>query len=169
MTRLLLILDEVHAYRGINMISNEAIKRVAKMAHKVLGLTGTLVFNKPLDLLGITTAMDIEDDTIASLKDKAIACDSKALLQVMRHMDTYTDRVGEKELALPDIFMRGVDMTLDVHDSTGQFLNYYRSKMKEAIQIRKRIESGMFCAQGPAAPGAMCATAHAGPWVLCWG
>lgn len=139
----MLILDEVHAYRGINTISNEAIKRVAKMAHKVLGLTGTLVFNKPLDLLGITTAMDIEDDTIASLKDKAIACDSKALLQVMRHMDTYTDRVGEKELALPDIFMRGVDMTLDVHDSTGQFLNYYRSKMKEAIQIRKRIESGM--------------------------
>ena len=90
----LVILDEVHVFRTTDTIGNEAIRRVTKRADRVLGLTGTLIYNKPVDLVGISVAMGIHDSQTEMLTEKKVCSDSKNVLSIMKHFKTkYTHRV----------------------------------------------------------------------------
>ena len=56
----LLVIDEVHVMRNPASQATLAHELVARNARHRLGLTGTPVFNKPLDMVGLATALQAE-------------------------------------------------------------------------------------------------------------
>ncbi len=61
-----LVCDEVHACKNYKTKRHKSIKTLSSMAEKVIGLTGTPLTNKPFDLWGVLSSLNLEKSVFGS-------------------------------------------------------------------------------------------------------
>jgi SNF2 family DNA or RNA helicase len=99
----LLGIDEVHFCRNPLTAWTKGHELVASKSAKVEGLTATPVFNKPQDLIGIGTAIDLPPrwkETSTWFKDRQ---KTEVNLQTVQEFQGFTDRVTDGILNLPPL------------------------------------------------------------------
>ena len=67
--KFVLVCDEVHMVKNYKAARHKVIKAISKMADRVIGITGTPIMNKPFDLFGVLSSMNMEKDVFASFNN----------------------------------------------------------------------------------------------------
>jgi hypothetical protein len=111
---------------------------VAKNSEKAVGLTATPVFNKPDDMIGICTALDMPAEYKTALKWYVDKNKTRVNTDNIRAFNSkYVDRVTDDILALPEITHETVDF--DVCVNLDKVLDYNDILMR-AKRLRFSIE-----------------------------
>lgn len=56
----ILVCDEIHCCKNYSTKRHKAVKELAKIADRVIGLTGTPLMNRPFDLFGVLSSLTLE-------------------------------------------------------------------------------------------------------------
>ena len=135
---MMIVYDEIHEKRNSETIGCNSCNILSKYSDCVLGLTGTLLCNKPSDLFGISKAMRFsENANLKKLQDKTLAENIKGI----DFFRKYTHRVSEHELKLPPIKSHAVNFELGITNNITMYNALYNSILEECKRIKKRIES----------------------------
>lgn len=65
-TAFVLVCDEVHLCKNYKAKRSKAVKSLAKIAAKTIGLTGTPLMNRPFDLFGVLSTLHLEKEVFGS-------------------------------------------------------------------------------------------------------
>jgi SWI/SNF-related matrix-associated actin-dependent regulator 1 of chromatin subfamily A len=65
-TPFVLVCDEVHLCKNYKAKRSKAVKNLAKIAAKTIGLTGTPLMNRPFDLFGVLSTLHLEKEVFGS-------------------------------------------------------------------------------------------------------
>ncbi len=65
-TDFVLVCDEVHLTKNYKAKRSKAVKMLAEVASKVIGLTGTPIMNRPFDLYGVLSALGLEREVFGN-------------------------------------------------------------------------------------------------------
>jgi hypothetical protein len=103
------VIDEVHTLRNPDVDQTEAIATMMRLCNKRVGLTGTICYNHPRDMLGVCKALHVPG---FMSKDKWMA--DKAGKQLRREAveefhTKHVHRVTSDEIDLPDVVHEAVN------------------------------------------------------------
>lgn len=122
----LLVSDEIHYLKNENSIRHRIFKRLSKKAQIVHGLSGTLIMNRPNELIGILRVLGREKD---------IASDSKYFYQ--RYCNSKYTRFG--------IDVKGSINIKELHEILKHYC-YFRIEKKDALKdLPPTIEQYIEC------------------------
>lgn len=111
---------------------------IARNSEKAIGLTATPVFNKPDDMIGICTAIDMPADYKSALKWYLDKNKARVNTENIREFNAkYVDRVADDILNLPEMTHETVDF--DVCVDPAKVLDY-NDILLRAKQLRVRME-----------------------------
>lgn len=131
-------IDELHFMRNCLTGWTKGHELVSKSAEEVVGLTATPVFNKPDDMMGLATAMDLPDEWKTGPKwfqDRKRTCVNVA--SICDFNNTYVDKVSDDILDLPPITHETVNFDVCVNPSN---VADYNEILARARRLRYTIE-----------------------------
>lgn len=109
-------IDELHFLRNVNTKWTQAHQRVAQNAESVAGMTATPVFNRPSDMIGLATAMNMPLEWRSAdtwFRDRQRTCVN--LDKTAEFNRLFTDRATDDILSLPPITDEVVNFDVAVH------------------------------------------------------
>lgn len=130
-------IDEVHLDRNPLCRWTQGHQLISNNTTKVIGMTATPLMNRPLDLVGIATGMDLEPkfkDIKSWFTDKA---KKHVNLETIKQLASITDRAKESILNLPPLTDHVVDFDADI-DS--MYVDDYNEILGKARKLRFSLE-----------------------------
>jgi SWI/SNF-related matrix-associated actin-dependent regulator 1 of chromatin subfamily A len=106
MNEIVLIVDEAHDYKNNHAARSRKVKEIVKMSHKVIGLTGSPLNNRPEDLFHVLDVLGLAKDSFGSWDNfqKLFGCEYESI----RTRGRYINKTiwGKPKPIVPELLRR---------------------------------------------------------------